>query len=691
MKTQILTKGLKVNTVVSSLKYRADIDGLRAVAVLAVLAFHAFPEGLTGGFAGVDVFFVISGFLISSILFKQSDRGEYSVIDFYSRRVRRIFPALALVLIVTFVYGWFALYPDELKQLGRHIAASTAFIQNILLWTETGYFDAASSRKPLLHIWSLGIEEQFYIMWPVILLVAAKISNDSVRKNVYLVSAIIVFFVSFILNDNLVYSDPSKAFYLPQYRFWELAVGSILAWLILYKPNVSMRLSTSPLVANTLSAVGLVMLITAFFYFDDDTVFPGKSALLPVLATALIILSGKHSYINRNILSNRVLVWFGLISYPLYLWHWPILSYGYIKYGDIIPTKYRIMALFLSVLLAWITYRFVEGYFRHSAVKIRQKTMFLCGFIFVIGLVSLSVSLSSGELGRDFVLKRKASADVIGNSDKWFEGKSGWLYLGNAYEENVSKLKLSKKPLDFEVRTLGKLFESIVLKAKQLDVDVVFIMGPNKSSVYPEYLPEVVVPSEKKYSSFFLEELTGVEGLVVYDPTKTLVESKSQQGYLYWKTDTHWNAKGAFVAYNGLLNAIALDAIDAIGFRQGKPYRGDLIDISGLNDYPLGSKDSWEMDFNDNSSWIESVIQNELKTEFGSPSVVKNSEPAVNKVVWVIGDSFAEGLKPYLNATFKEVHYLGHWKDKLKLLPKLLDVEKQVPDIIIIERVERSL
>src|SRR5690554_5995185 len=131
MKTQILTKGFKVNTVVSSLKYRADIDGLRAVAVLAVLVFHAFPESLTGGFVGVDVFFVISGFLISSILFKQSDRGEYSVINFYSRRVRRIFPALALVLIVTFVYGWFALYPDELKQLGRHIVASTAFIQNI--------------------------------------------------------------------------------------------------------------------------------------------------------------------------------------------------------------------------------------------------------------------------------------------------------------------------------------------------------------------------------------------------------------------------------------------------------------------------------------------------------------------------------------------------------------------------------
>src|SRR5690554_4624936 len=216
-------------------------------------------------------------------------------------------------------------------------------------------------------------------------------------------------------------------------------------------------------------------------------------------------------------------------------------------------------------------------------------------------------------------------------------------------------------------------------------------MGPNKSSVYPEYLPDTVVPSEKKYSSFFLEELKEIEGLVVYDPTKTFIENKFQEGFLYWKTDTHWNAKGAFIAYSGLLNAIALDAIDEIDFRQGKPYGGDLIDISLLNNYPLSPEDNWEVGIGVGSSWTEKIIHGEMVTEFGSPSVVKNSNSAVSKVVWVVGDSFIKGLKPYLNATFKEVHYLGHWQYKLESLPELISSGNQLPDVIIIEMVERSL
>lgn len=210
-------------------KYRPDIDGLRAIAVLSVVAYHAFPDWLQGGFIGVDVFFVISGYLISTIIFQNLDTGTFSFAEFYARRINRIFPALLLVLVASYVFGWFALLADEYKQLGKHIAAGAGFISNIALWNEAGYFDNSAELKPLLHLWSLGIEEQFYIVWPLLLWLFWKLKFNPFTITIF------VAVVSFYLNVKGINEDAVAAFYSPQTRFWELLCGSLFAWMTLYK------------------------------------------------------------------------------------------------------------------------------------------------------------------------------------------------------------------------------------------------------------------------------------------------------------------------------------------------------------------------------------------------------------------------------------------------------------------------
>lgn len=379
-------------------KYRPDIDGLRAVAVLAVVAFHAFPSWVRGGFIGVDVFFVISGYLISTIIFENLDRGTFSFAEFYARRIKRIFPALLLVLISCFAFGWFTLLADEYKQLGKHIAAGAGFISNFILWSEAGYFDNSAETKPLLHLWSLGIEEQFYIVWPLFLWFAWK------HKFNLLTITIVVAITTFVLNIKGVKQDMVATFYSPQSRFWELLSGSLLAWLMLYKkdafPNIQHKIdfwlsrvfysekqeADGKILANVLSFVGLFLLLYGFWRINKELSFPGKWALVPVLGAVLIITAGYKAWFNRTILSNKIAVWFGLISFPLYLWHWPILSFARIVESEIPSRTIRIAAVVLSILLAWLTYKLVERPLRfgkHGKIKatVLVVLMGLVGFV----------------------------------------------------------------------------------------------------------------------------------------------------------------------------------------------------------------------------------------------------------------------------------------------------------------------
>ncbi len=328
--------------------YRPDIDGLRAVAVSAVVAYHAFPSFIRGGFIGVDIFFVISGFLISRIIFEALEEKNFSYLQFYNRRIRRIFPALILVCGVALLFGWYALLPDEFQRLGKHLASGAAFVSNFTLWNESGYFDAAADSKPLLHLWSLAIEEQFYIIWPILLGLVWR------RKRGFLLVTLLVGLASFGVNIGSIAHQPHAAFYSPLSRFWELMIGGVLAYLSLHRPDLLRPY------AGIRATAGLLLIAAGIVFLTKDAKFPGYWALLPTIGAFLIISAGAETWPNRRILSSRPFIWIGLISYPLYLWHWPILVFSKLVKGLILSTPERFIAIAASIVMAYLTYELLE-------------------------------------------------------------------------------------------------------------------------------------------------------------------------------------------------------------------------------------------------------------------------------------------------------------------------------------------
>ena len=342
--------------------YRPDIDGLRAIAVLLVVVHHAFPKLLPGGFIGVDLFFVISGFLITTIIFQNLERGSFSFLDFYTRRIKRIFPALALVLLACLVYGWFTLLPADYKLLGKHTVAGAAFVSNFAFWNESGYFNGDSKLKPLLHLWSLGIEEQYYIVWPLIAWFAWK-------KQVNLLKVCLVLLIASLLaNIVTVKYNAVAAFFSPATRFWELLVGSVLAYVALHR-RASQPSEKQNVRNNQAAWGGLLLLLIGMVFIKPERRFPGFWALLPTLAAYLIIYAGPQAWFNRKVLSNKLLVWFGLISFPLYLWHWPLLVFADRNSVEPVSRELLITVIVISIALAWMTYRLIERPIRFGKLK----------------------------------------------------------------------------------------------------------------------------------------------------------------------------------------------------------------------------------------------------------------------------------------------------------------------------------
>ena len=341
-----------------ALAYRPDIDGLRAVSIASVVVFHAFPTLLGGGFVGVDVFFVISGYLITGIILREMQGSGFSYLDFYFRRFRRIIPAQFTVLVFTLIAGLLALLPDEYISLGRHLAAGASFTSNLRLLHEIGYFDRAADLKPLLHLWSLSVEEQFYLFWPPILVILHRF-----RLPIFPVLAMILM-ASFVSMEML---DADRAFYLLQARFWELMIGGVLAC-IEASPTANARLRSidGTVIEHAMGGLGLVLLAVAIFGFSQTTVFPGWRALLPTLGAAALIAVRPRDWINRVLLGNPACVRLGLISYPLYLWHWPLLAYARIIHGDEPPVAVRVGAVLVAVALAWLTWKLIELPVRRS-------------------------------------------------------------------------------------------------------------------------------------------------------------------------------------------------------------------------------------------------------------------------------------------------------------------------------------
>lgn len=360
----------------SKLNYRPEIDGLRAIAVLVVICFHAKFQAFTGGFVGVDIFFVISGYLITSIIYQDIQENRFSIVNFYERRARRILPAFFLIASLTIPFSLIWLIPSELADYAQSLIAANLFSSNILFWIESGYFSSAADLKPLLHTWSLSIEEQYYVFFPLILLILKKYPKTTIT----VISAITL--ASFSASVYLSTRDTSANFYLIHTRAWELGVGSLTALI------TRDRYTPANLYANFLTMTGLLLIGYSVVSFDENSPFPGILALAPTIGTALILSGASAGSLAGRILSLRPIVGVGLISYSLYLWHHPIFAFMRVrKMSEPTPLEY-LMAITVSIILALISYKLIEKPFRKRSF-LDRKAIFLYSFSLLLAFVSI--------------------------------------------------------------------------------------------------------------------------------------------------------------------------------------------------------------------------------------------------------------------------------------------------------------
>ncbi len=400
------------------LRYRADIDGLRAVAVIAVVLYHAFPRLVPGGFVGVDTFFVISGYLITGIILGGLDGPKgFSFAEFYVRRVRRIFPALILVLAATLAVGVTIFLPSELTSLTRNTLASAFFGANFVLLSEAGYFDLAAHLKPLLHLWSLGIEEQFYLAWPLALWLTPRKRRGAMIA--------VVMTASFALNVALVRSHPQATFYLPFTRAWELMAGALLVGVTLKQNRLR----------EIIGAIGIISGITLFNY-SDRTIFPGWAALVPVVGAGFMILA-EGSFFSRIVLSHPLAAVIGRISYPLYLWHWPLLVLPRTWLFRPLTTGESLGAIAAAVLLSWLTYQFIERPIRAGRMGGARTALSGMAAVAVAAVVALWVP---PQLPKDIA----ALVNIYTGTAEW---RSDTCLLNQPYQDFAPDCVEQKRPL----------------------------------------------------------------------------------------------------------------------------------------------------------------------------------------------------------------------------------------------------
>ena len=369
------------------MRYRPEIDGLRAIAVAAVILFHAGFALFGGGFVGVDVFFVISGFLITSIIVEELKTGRFSVLRFYERRARRILPALFTVMAACVPFAYRLLSPDDLKDFAQSLAAICLFASNVLFWGESGYFDTQAELKPLLHTWSLAVEEQFYVLFPLLLLVAWRLGR---RFLLVLIGAIAA--LSFITSVEEVKNFPSAAFYLLPSRAWQLLVGALASFVADRWPSVALRQPAVRLASEAFGWGGMAMIVMALFLFDEQTPFPGLNAALPTVGTVLVLLGASDRTSVGRMLAWRPLVGLGLISYSAYLWHQPLFAFTKHALLADLPTDLAIVLCAVTIVLACLSWRYVEQPFRDRSLISR-------GMVFALSAAGMAAFVGLGFIG----------------------------------------------------------------------------------------------------------------------------------------------------------------------------------------------------------------------------------------------------------------------------------------------------
>lgn len=408
------------------LKYRPEIDGLRAVAVIPVVLFHAGFKHFDGGFVGVDVFFVISGYLITTIILTEMEQGTFTLVNFYERRCRRILPALFLIMLVSLVFAWLWLFPSDMKAFTQSLAAVATFSSNILFWHETGYWGGDNELIPLLHTWSLAVEEQYYILSPLFMLLMWKF-----RKRWIFGSFITIAAYSLILSHWGAYNKPTATFFLLPTRGWELAVGASIAYYLMYrKKNSHVQFSYQRPVDEFFGLVGLIMIAYSVYAFNNSTPFPSFYALVPTLGAGFIILFASPRTLVGQLLGSKLPVGIGLISYSTYLWHQPLFAFARHKaIGE--PNNQLLAALtVMSLLLAYLTWRYVETPFRKKG-NISKKSVFVLAATCSVAFVTIGITgrITNGFDGRtttagstfnSLVEKRKVNQGLSNKCDVSF-------------------------------------------------------------------------------------------------------------------------------------------------------------------------------------------------------------------------------------------------------------------------------
>jgi peptidoglycan/LPS O-acetylase OafA/YrhL len=333
-------------------KYRAEIDGLRALAVVPVILFHAGFELFSGGFVGVDVFFVISGYLITKILIEDIENDRFSFLSFYERRARRILPALFFVMFVSIPFAWIWMLPSQMTDFSQSLVAVSLFGSNVLFWRESGYFDSAAEEKPLLHTWSLAVEEQYYVLFPIFLFLAWGYGKNRVFWMIVVMASI-----SLLLSEWGWRNSAIANFYLAPTRAWELFAGSIAAFVVL-KRGVQKN--------EFLSLLGLAAIVFSIFAYDESTPFPSLYALVPVLGVVMLICFAGKETVTARLLSTKVFVGIGLISYSAYLWHQPLFAFARIRLIEHPSPAWMVALSVTSIVLAYLSWRYVEQPFRNK-------------------------------------------------------------------------------------------------------------------------------------------------------------------------------------------------------------------------------------------------------------------------------------------------------------------------------------
>ena len=495
------------------MKYRPEIDGLRAIAILPVIFFHVGFETFSGGYTGVDVFFVISGFLITTIIYSELEQQKFSIINFYERRSRRILPLLFFVLLITFPFAWISLFQVDMVDYFESLVSTSLFYSNFLFAFEANYFDASVELKPLLHTWSLAVEEQYYILFPLLMIMLWKFNLKKIVLTLLVVFAVI----SFIIAEWASINYPTHNFYLLPSRAWELAVGALMA--IAIKKSLFKKLRDNSILSETLSLLGFLLILIGFFIIKHDTPFPGVYAIFPTFGSVLVIGFANSKNIIGKLLSMRVFVFVGLISYSAYLWHHPLFAFA--KHLSLTEGSFfQKMILTLSVIpLSYLSWKYVENPFRNKK-KYSRKFIFLfsaIGSLFFVTIGCIGIQYNGFpnrkinaklEYLKYFPDNRQLQieswkfvrqAEENFKNSSWFERGNklpNVLLIGNSHSKDLYNTFLSSQQFqnhfeiaryEGEVRNLSKIGNGLYKSKNYQDADVIIVV----SHYYKEDLDDI--------------------------------------------------------------------------------------------------------------------------------------------------------------------------------------------------------